>query len=149
MKSKYVCSDPWSIVRQKRTCKIYMRLKNKNNDKCLNQTNTNNYCRNVYLTDAFNRLEYNAIAANISIQFSISYNADEPFLVWHRNLIPVSILRKSTVGRYRPVRVTDGPITAHYRFIKNASWDVSSQILFWISEWKPKHTHMAATIAHS
>ena len=36
---------------------------------------------------------------------------------------PVSILYKSIAGRYRPVRVPDGPITARYRFIKNASWD--------------------------
>ena len=35
--------------------------------------------------------------------------------------IPVSILYKSIAGRYRPVRVADGPITARYRFIKNAS----------------------------
>ena len=34
---------------------------------------------------------------------------------------PVSILYKSIAGRYRPVRVADGPITARYRFIKNAS----------------------------
>ena len=37
--------------------------------------------------------------------------------------IPVSILYKSIAGRYRPVRVADGPITARYRFIKNAYWD--------------------------
>ena len=36
--------------------------------------------------------------------------------------IPVSILYKSIAGRYRPVRIADGPITARYRFIKNASW---------------------------
>ena len=36
---------------------------------------------------------------------------------------PVSILYKSIAGRYRPVRVADGPISARYRFIKNASWD--------------------------
>ena len=35
----------------------------------------------------------------------------------------VSILYKSIAGRYRPVRVADGPITARYRFIKNASWE--------------------------
>ena len=35
---------------------------------------------------------------------------------------PVSILYKSIAGRYRPVRVADGPITACYRFIKNACW---------------------------
>ena len=31
---------------------------------------------------------------------------------------PVSILYKSIAGRYRPVRVADGPIRARYRFIK-------------------------------
>ena len=36
--------------------------------------------------------------------------------------VPVSILYKSIAGRYRPARVADGPITARYRFIKNASW---------------------------
>ena len=35
---------------------------------------------------------------------------------------PASILYKSIAGRYRPVRVADGPITARYRFIKNAYW---------------------------
>ena len=35
---------------------------------------------------------------------------------------PVSILYKSIAGSYRPVRVADGPITARYRFMKNASW---------------------------
>ena len=43
-------------------------------------------------------------------------------------LFPVSILYKSTAGRYRPVRVADGPIAARYRFIKNASWDVDSNV---------------------
>ena len=33
-----------------------------------------------------------------------------------------SILYKSIAGRYRPVSYPDGPITARYRFIKNASW---------------------------
>ena len=36
---------------------------------------------------------------------------------------PVSILRKSIAGRYRPVRVADEPITARCRLIKNASWE--------------------------
>ena len=35
----------------------------------------------------------------------------------------VIILHKSIAGRYRSVRVADGPITARYRFIKNASWE--------------------------
>ena len=35
---------------------------------------------------------------------------------------PVSILYKSIAGRYRPVRLADGPITARYIFIKDASW---------------------------
>ena len=39
-----------------------------------------------------------------------------------KRLHPASILYKSVAGRYRPVRVADGPITARYRFIKNAYW---------------------------
>ena len=35
---------------------------------------------------------------------------------------PSSILYKSIAGRYRPVRVGDGPITARCRFMKNAHW---------------------------
>ena len=35
-----------------------------------------------------------------------------------RNKNPVSILYKSIAGRYRPVRVADGPITDYCRFIK-------------------------------
>ena len=34
----------------------------------------------------------------------------------------VSILYKSIAGRYWPVSYPDGPITARYRFIKNAYW---------------------------
>ena len=49
----------------------------------------------------------------------------------HYSLIPVSILYKSIAGRYRPVRVADGPITACYRFIKNASWDYTAQAKLW------------------
>ena len=41
-----------------------------------------------------------------------------------KRTIPVSILHKSIAGRYRPVSVADGPITARCRFIKNASWDI-------------------------
>ena len=33
---------------------------------------------------------------------------------------PTSFLYKSIAGRFRPVRVTDGPITTRYRFITNA-----------------------------
>ena len=36
---------------------------------------------------------------------------------------PVSILYKSIAGRYRPIKLADGPIMALYRFIKNASWE--------------------------
>ena len=35
---------------------------------------------------------------------------------------PSQLLYKSIAGRYRPVRVADGPITARYRFIKNVYW---------------------------
>ena len=37
---------------------------------------------------------------------------DEPY----NHTYPVSILRKSISGRYRPVRVADGPMTARCRF---------------------------------
>ena len=40
-----------------------------------------------------------------------------------QNAIQASILYKSIAGRYRPVSYPDGPITARYRFIKNAYWD--------------------------
>ena len=38
---------------------------------------------------------------------------------------PASILYKSIAGRYRPVSYPDGPITARYKFIKNAYWDLT------------------------
>ena len=38
----------------------------------------------------------------------------------NRYTYPASIIYKSTAGRYRPVRYPDGPITARYKFIKNA-----------------------------
>ena len=44
--------------------------------------------------------------------------------------IPVSILYKSIAGRCRPVRVADGPITARYRFVKIASWDLCRKFRF-------------------
>ena len=37
---------------------------------------------------------------------------------------PASILYKSIAGRYRPVSYPNGPITARYRFIKNAYWAI-------------------------
>ena len=45
---------------------------------------------------------------------------------------PARILYKSIAGRYRPVSYTDVPITARYRFIKNASWaiPVADNILY-------------------
>ena len=39
-----------------------------------------------------------------------------------KRIFPLSIPNKSVAGRYRPVRVADGPITARWRFINNASW---------------------------
>ena len=41
---------------------------------------------------------------------------------------PVSILYKSLAGRYRPVSYPDEPLTARYRFIKNASWEFAYNI---------------------
>ena len=54
---------------------------------------------------------------------------------------PASILYKSTAGRYRPVSYPDGPITARYRFIKNAFWvDNTIRILFTDEIRTPKRT---------
>ena len=52
-----------------------------------------------------------------------SYFTGTDYLVWticRQNMkahYPVSILHKSIAGRYRPVRIADGPITARYRFM--------------------------------
>ena len=43
---------------------------------------------------------------------------------------PVRIHYKSIAGRYRPVSYPDGPITARYRFIKNAYWVVTDEVPF-------------------
>ena len=56
-------------------------------------------------------------------------DANVLFDTTHLQNIPTSILYKSIAGRYRPVRVADGPITACYRFIKNAYWDGSNIIV--------------------
>ena len=63
-------------------------------------------------------------------------------------LYPASILYKSVAGRYRPVRVADGPITARYRFIKNAYWVITCKIglsLFWKNKTKKKKKKKADT----
>ena len=41
---------------------------------------------------------------------------------------PASILYKSIAGCYRPVSYPDGPITARYRFIKNAYWECGKKM---------------------
>ena len=62
------------------------------------------------------------------VQGSNSTNGEIQFIsVWHFNakslsISPISILYKSTAGRYQPVRVADRPITARCWFIKNAYW---------------------------
>ena len=49
----------------------------------------------------------------------------EDYMVIKFMMFPASILYKSIAGRYRPIRVADGPITARYRFIKNAYWVIN------------------------
>ena len=49
---------------------------------------------------------------------------------------PASILYRFIAGRYRPVSYPDGPITARYRFKKNAYWACSLShlsTLTWLS----------------
>ena len=58
------------------------------------------------------------------------YHIKEIYNIYHYQTtykydIPASILYKSIAGRYRPVSYPDGPITARYRFIKNAYWDLN------------------------
>ena len=47
-------------------------------------------------------------------------------------MYPVSILYKSIAGHNRPIRVADGPTSARYRFIKNASSVDSAIHLIWV-----------------
>ena len=51
---------------------------------------------------------------------------------------PASILYKSIAGRYRPVRVADGPLTARYRFIKNAYWGITKPWQIFINHYENK-----------
>ena len=48
---------------------------------------------------------------------------------------PASTLHKSTAGRYRPVSYPDGPITARYKFIKNAYWVSIMLQKLWQFNW--------------
>ena len=50
--------------------------------------------------------------------------------------VPWYILYKSTAGRYRPVSYPDGPITARYRFIKNAYWVATRTFQQYLSQIK-------------
>ena len=52
----------------------------------------------------------------------------------HSLIIPVSIQHKSIAGRYRLVRVADGPITTCCRFIKKDSWDLKVILVTSISD---------------
>ena len=58
-----------------------------------------------------------------SVQFQKDRDKTVGGVTNKRYNVPVSILYKSIASRYRPVSYPDGPITAGYRFIKNASWD--------------------------
>ena len=51
-------------------------------------------------------------------------------------MIPASTVYKSIAGRYRPVSYPDGPITARYRFINNASWDKVNES--WIMKYRQR-----------
>ena len=42
-----------------------------------------------------------------------------------------SILYKSIAGHYQPISYPDGPITASYRFIKNAYWVLNEPAHTW------------------
>ena len=75
----------------------------------------------------------------------LSAVSQEPMLfarISGRQSSPVSVLHKSIAGRYRPVRVADGPITARYRFMENASWnDASARELHMWPRKEAGHAH--------
>ena len=82
----------------------------------------------IYLNRrVFVMIEYNLSTTPIDIIFydcgssRISSLLFLGLIIAGQNNYPVSILHKSIAGRYRPVRVADGPITSRYKFIKNAS----------------------------
>ena len=61
----------------------------------------------------------------------VFYESNE-YVSGSKRLYPVSILYKSIAGRYRPVSYPDGPITARYRFVKNASWFSEAVRMRWL-----------------
>ena len=65
---------------------------------------------------------YVCVSAISYVAFVVSLLVPHLSFHWCLGRVPVTILYKSIAGRYRPVRVADGSITARYRFIKNASW---------------------------
>ena len=56
--------------------------------------------------------------------FSTPYNK-----IKNLNDFIVQHLYRSIAGRYQPVSYPDGPITARYRFIKNAYWDMRNNLI--------------------
>ena len=57
------------------------------------------------------------------VQMCIPFNFKRMrWLEQHKSESPASILLKYILDRYRPDRIPVGPITARYRFKKNASW---------------------------
>ena len=69
------------------------------------------------------------VSAISYVAFVVSLLVPHLSFLCYLGRVPVSILYKSIAGRYRPVRVADGSITARYRFIKNASWGCA--MWFW------------------
>ena len=81
--------------------------------------------------DSLSSLEYIRFATTeiVPLDMCIQRRFRWAFVIFQDNIVriaqtlyPSSILYKSIAGRYRPVRVADGPITARYRFKKNAYW---------------------------
>ena len=81
---------------------------------------------NIHDTTKMKFVENPSRARQLKRALNVYLNKEHPDQAAYPSLVtfPVSILHKSIAARYRPVRVADGPITARYRFIKNASWVV-------------------------
>ena len=108
-KGKIHCRSYWVTVEEscaasiRHTCRLNARLMKTNSVKILLFLNQG--CWWFYL-DGLKQLS--SFSTQLSIHSVVIY--------------PASILYKSIAGRYRPVSYPDGPITARYRFIKNAYW---------------------------
>ena len=69
------------------------------------------FCREIRKNNTQKPL-LSGVMVTVNVLFLYVGNPNDPVI----STIPASILRKSTLGRHRPVSYPDGPMTARYRF---------------------------------